>query len=437
MKNFNTIIDEIYEFFDEVLGSIIPGLYFCSYPLFLIFLFIYFSMKSNISSNVTYITISLFVLSYVLGTMFRRSNSREPDSYSAKYTYFNSIPHDDNDFAFAKLIKDEDYLIMVKCFHNLVNNERIRIKLKKYEWKKIKDRQKRLKTHEKIFKIFNKEFNKDYSYCSKPEIQYLIYDKLNNRLKKISNSDNYYDKEECALIERFIKIFKLKEYCEVYTDYPYSNLKGYLNDRNMNNLVKYVDWEFSSDSKITARSKSLICNIKLYIRHFSPKDYGILLKTEAHIRFMNSIWYANKYLTILAAFLMSISVALYMIIYDAIFYQIKEFAIKHQFETIWNFIYNSAINIRDIIFGEKFSRRELGMFIFFVFVISLIYLLFGLLIKKAIISNYHYQRIREIVSVLYLYDLLQNDKDNQNDSNLYEQTLTVLIDTLINNSRKK
>lgn len=51
-----------------------------------------------------------------------------------------------------------------------------------------------------------------------------------------------------------------------------------------------------------------------------------------------------------------------------------------------------------------------------IFFISIIYLIFWSLIKKTIINNFHYQRIREVVSVLHLYDLLKKENNSVNKS---------------------
>lgn len=134
MKNFKNVVDEIYEFIDELIGSIIPGLYFLSYAIFIIltFIFICTDDKSNGFMNGSeFVMIFVFVVSYVLGTMFRRSNSREPDSRSARYVYYKSTPIDDNDFAFAELITDNEYEALISSFKSLIDNDAVHIKFNK------------------------------------------------------------------------------------------------------------------------------------------------------------------------------------------------------------------------------------------------------------------------------------------------------------------
>ena len=130
MKNFKYAVDEIYEFIDELIGSVIPGLYFCSYAIFVIitFVFICSEDKTNAFMNgSSFVMIFIVVVAYVLGTMFRRSNSREPDLYSAKYIYYKSAPIDDNDYAFASLLSNDKYDGIIKDFKELIQNEKVNI----------------------------------------------------------------------------------------------------------------------------------------------------------------------------------------------------------------------------------------------------------------------------------------------------------------------
>ena len=116
MKNFETIIDETYEFFDELLGSVIPGIYFCSYFVFCMFAVLFtLSGDFELFKDHKYIALSIFVIAYIIGTMCRRSNSREPDNISARHIYFNSIPRDDNDFAFNPLVTDKQFRRLIRA----------------------------------------------------------------------------------------------------------------------------------------------------------------------------------------------------------------------------------------------------------------------------------------------------------------------------------
>ena len=405
MKNFKYIADEIYEFFDEIIGSIIPGLYFCSYPILIIAaFFVVFKGLENV--NLSFLGVFIFAISYVLGTMFRRSNSREPDQKSAKYIYYKSCPKDDNDYAFARLIPDDEYNYFIKSFISFANDNNL-----KYNKSLIDSR------YRKIDLLKSKLFfvPKYHYFRSKPYVQKYVFDLLNKKVKrlnrtykifkiiKLKTAKNDESNNTIDLIKQFIDDFHLKEYCEFSVDYPYDNLKNYLIDRNMEQLSEYIGWEYkdlSLDDKskdysceinsketenISAkskRSKSALSNKKIEIRHISFADYGQLLKTEAHIRFMNAMWYSNKFLA-----RYSIPVVL-------------------TFTFLYWFFYGQVG-----LFKEYFSRSYYNPRLCLIITsISVIYLYFSFIIKKTIKNNFHYQRIREVVSILHLYKVLIKDE---------------------------
>lgn len=417
MKNFSNVIDEIYEFLDEILGSFVPGMYFCSFFITTIWAFIRLCSDTKVVINEKIFILILFIISYVLGTMFRRSNSREPDHYSAKFIYFNSIPHDDNDFSFIKLVEDSNYESLVKAFVEQVKNKSINIKYKKG---KINRRKRKFRLSERLFYSSYKKRNNNYRLYSKPEIQEYIYKKLTKRKSKLEKREKYMFcksnkiNNEIKIIDDFIKEHDLEKYCNIYVDYPYDNLKCYLEERGMQDLAKYIDWKTEDGCSKTKRTKSLICNMKNYIKHQSPSDYGSLQKTEAHIRFMNSIWYANKLLskislTVFVVFSF-ISIPMFFIIDNKL---LKMFYAKDNVITnTVRFIINSAEEMLTIIFGADFAIESLVRALICVALISLLYVFCGTIIKRTLENNFHYQRIREVVSVIYIYDMLKKEKES-------------------------
>ena len=418
MKNFETIIDETYEFFDELLGSVIPGVYFCSY-----FVFCGFAVAFTLSGNINllngqkYITISILVIAYVIGTMCRRSNSREPDNISARHLYFNSIPRDDNDFAFNPLVTDRQFKRLIRKIKHEVKCQNINIELDE----KILSRKKDFTFLEKIKSkirsavLFSQNNGKKYNetILSKPNVQRYIYQKLLTRKAELDITTDA-SKLENKNIDDFIKKNNLEDSCEIYVDYPYSNLKRYLENRNMNDLAKLVTWNHN-ESKKTSRSKSIICNMKLYIKHKSPSDYGHLLKTEAHIRFMNSMWYANKIISAISFCMLFISIAISGLLSLICHFGLLKTIKPHLSEKSLVFYYNLKDYFESLFryaFRSEFEwDRLLGAFMF-VFVISFAYRCLSKLIIKTIKNNFHYQRVREVVSVLYVYNMLINQKDN-------------------------
>lgn len=414
MKNFKYVVDEIYEFFDEIIGSIVPGLYFCSYAIFAIFIFV-FICTTKVDYNIPYITIFTFAVAYVLGTMFRRSNSRDPDYRSAKFIYLNSKPHDDNDYAFVELISNLDFKDIIDDFKNIiVDNPEL-----KYDSNLVYNRLRKLSLRERLFapKHEIKSRKNKVMLCSKAYVLNYIYEilkKHKSRLAKRYTSN----KERIIEIDNFIEKHKLEYYCILYVDYPYSNLKNYLNNRGLNNLSKYVTWEEEQDCSITNRSKSVICNMKLDIKHYCPDDYGQLMKTEAHIRFMNSMWYANKLLHKLVVSIGILSTVLSAILFIVLDNNLLSKIYKRT-NVDFSFRISSTVStIKSIfisIFGEGFETEKLMVSLILLSFLSLAYFMFNSIIKHTIENNFHYQRIREIVSVLYLYDIVQkniNSKSN-------------------------
>ena len=419
MKGNSNSLNEIYEFLDEILGSFIPGIYFCSFFITTIWTFIKFCSNTKIEISENIFILILFIISYVIGTMFRRSNSREPDHYSAKYIYFTSIPHDDNDFSFIKLIDDEQYQSLINDFVKKVKDKNIKVKYNKH---KVIKRKRKFSLSERVFISSYKKRNNNYRLYSKPEIQCYIYKKLLKRkniielLKKYIFRKNKTIGTELVCINDFIKEHKLEDYCNIYVDYPYDNLKNYLEERKMHNLAKYIDWDIKDSSKKTKRTKSLICNMKNYIKHYSPSDFSSLQKTEAHIRFMNSMWYANKLLSKISnsvfLILSIISFFMFLIIDNNLLKKI--YNMDNGISKIVNFLVNSTKNILMIIFGNNFETELLLRALICIVLISLLYSFCGFIIKRTLENNFHYQRIREVVNVLYIYDMIKTENDNKN-----------------------
>lgn len=405
MKNFKYAIDEIYEFFDEIIGSIVPGLYFCSYFIFAIFIFAFICIPKA-PSNIPYISVFIFAVSYVLGTMFRRSNSRDPDYRSATFIYFNSKPHDDNDYAFVELISNEEFEKIIDDFKNIIiDNPDL-----KYDSNLVYNRLRKLSLRERLFSPKHEIKNRKNKVimCSKPFVLSYIYDILKKQ-KRVLAKHYSTNKKKIIKIEKFIEKHRLEYYCVLYVDYPYSNLKNYLKNRGLNNLTKYVTWDESQDSSITNRSKSVICNMKIDIKHYLPDDYGQLIKSEAHIRFMNAMWYANKVLYKVVATIGIFSTILSTILFVVLNYNLLKKIYQNTNINFSHTIRSTVYTIKSIfssVFGENFETEKLMVSLILLSMLSLAYFLFYRIIKHTIENNFHYQRIREIVTVLHLYSIV-------------------------------
>lgn len=80
-------------------------------------------------------------------------------------------------------------------------------------------------------------------------------------------------------------------------EYPYNALREYLHYRGLRELEPYVEWKASDwDKKIpdvSRRSKHFINEKKLIIKAYSDKLYFEIARNEAHIRLMSSLWYMS------------------------------------------------------------------------------------------------------------------------------------------------
>lgn len=92
----------------------------------------------------------------------------------------------------------------------------------------------------------------------------------------------------------------------------------------------------------------------------------------------------------------------------------KIYNMDNSISKIVNFLVNSTKNILMIIFGNNFETELLLMALICIVLISLLYSFCGFIIKRTLENNFHYQRIREVVNVLYIYDMIKTENDNKN-----------------------
>jgi hypothetical protein len=73
--------------------------------------------------------------------------------------------------------------------------------------------------------------------------------------------------------------------------FPYSHLYEYLAARGLDHLAKRVPWR-GQDPKIDPRSKMFINILKVRLQFSNQKECNEIIRNEAHIRMMSSVWYA-------------------------------------------------------------------------------------------------------------------------------------------------
>lgn len=236
---------------------------------------------------------------------------------------------------------------------------------------------------------------KVYRVCKNP-----IYKKLWKVQKKIQ-------KAIIACIEKDNRAKELLKKMHEYItsdlfgniDWPYTHMYSYCKDRGLS-FAEYVDWgdgaikpkcsiekiglttNYSySDEK--NRSKSRLNTLKMDIGIKSPSFYRTISKTEAHIRFINSIWYAKNLLIwiICLTFCLTIATCVYQYFY-----------------------FNSHLPFIEWIFHiEQYAYTS----------ITLTCVVYGIIchyIKRSTLQILHYQRVREITLILEAKQLCDHNK---------------------------
>jgi hypothetical protein len=154
-------------------------------------------------------------------------------------------------------------------------------------------------------------------------------------------------------------------------DFPYSYLKRYLETRNYTHLAEHIPWE-GDDKDATQRSKTFINILKTRIHRYAPEEMPEIEKNEAHIRLMNSLWYAAKAIR---------NIAIPVLIGVAGFYI-----------------------LRGLLTGKTFFESLKTLFTTdFAFCLALfsgIQLLIAWYIRRSIKQYFHYMRVREILFLL-------------------------------------
>jgi hypothetical protein len=83
--------------------------------------------------------------------------------------------------------------------------------------------------------------------------------------------------------------------------FPYSHLQIYLHSRGLTHLASMVPW---TATERTNRTKMFINLLKIRLQFAAPEKCAEIIRNEAHVRMMSSVWYAAKTLRSLALFLL-------------------------------------------------------------------------------------------------------------------------------------
>jgi hypothetical protein len=165
-------------------------------------------------------------------------------------------------------------------------------------------------------------------------------------------------------------------------DFPYSHIKRYLETRNYTHLAEHIPWE-GDDTSAKQRSKTFINILKARIHRYAPEEMPEIEKNEAHIRLMNSLWYAAKAIRNIALPLFTGIIGFYVVaglIAGRTFLEILKDLIKTDFA-------------------------------FCLALFSGIQLLIAWYIRRSIRQYFHYMRVREILFLLEIADTISRSTD--------------------------
>jgi hypothetical protein len=164
-------------------------------------------------------------------------------------------------------------------------------------------------------------------------------------------------------------------------DFPYSHLKRYLKIRNYTHLADHIPWE-GSEKGVKQRSKMFVNILKARIHRLAPEEMPGIEKNEAHIRLMNSLWYAAKSI---------------MIITVPVFLAVITFYNWHDLIYARNFIFA----------GDREFRQDFAFCLAF---FSVIQFMIAAYIRRSIKQYFHYMRVREIVFLLEIADTITRER---------------------------
>ncbi|MCD6296497.1 MAG: hypothetical protein J7M30_05025 [Deltaproteobacteria bacterium] len=88
--------------------------------------------------------------------------------------------------------------------------------------------------------------------------------------------------------------------------FPYSHLKDYLEHRGLRHLADIVPWDTLENKKIKHRTKNFINVLKIRLQYFAPEKCSKIIRNEAHVRFMSSVWYMTRSLLLISGIMMAV-----------------------------------------------------------------------------------------------------------------------------------
>jgi hypothetical protein len=170
-----------------------------------------------------------------------------------------------------------------------------------------------------------------------------------------------------------------------YPEFPYANIKDYLKTRNMGHLEEYIPWPDKNRKEARFfRSKTFVTTLKLRIQILDKDNYGEIIKNEAHIRLMSSLWYALNFMMRL----------LY----------------------IFGLLYVGAIVLSFVLSKMNHLKHQEALFFSLsaFFIAGIVYYIILSYFKTKIESIFNYMRIRELIYILETAHSLSRKCDKRN-----------------------
>jgi hypothetical protein len=166
--------------------------------------------------------------------------------------------------------------------------------------------------------------------------------------------------------------------------FPYSHMGKYLQSRELDHLVALIPWanrsDWETDSNRRGCSKMFINMLKIRMQWVAPRKCSEIVRNEAHVRMMSSVWYAAK-----AVFSLTI-VSLLPVL-----------AVIWRLHSNGKSIYDALTTHDIVVYGAVASFAYIS----------------ALWLKWHVESRFHYQRVKEVVYVLETAYCMKNSMDHK------------------------
>ncbi|MCW5205847.1 hypothetical protein VU08_02795, partial [Desulfobulbus sp. F5] len=182
-------------------------------------------------------------------------------------------------------------------------------------------------------------------------------------VKKLCLIDYYYCKCRGIYPQSAEDVDKYEDCAE----FPYGDLKSYLNKRGLYHLSNMIRWGGSNEDNYKYKTKHFVNILKIRLEFLFPRQYVKIQKNKAHVRLMSSIWYVSDTMIDISSVLLATG------------------------------LFSCFVIIISSTLVEKSLHAEI--FLYIISPIFAVYLVYKY-IKSKIENLLHHQRIRELIYIL-------------------------------------